>query len=206
MGSTLDILGERRGALATVTLHHLTSSRSRHVSSRRHREARERSHPLAVQISQPLTALQAMPTPLPKASSPEVQSTFEDHPNHLSAYNICLKYESELTNAQPYNDNKVRYVRILGFLLLHAPKLSIRTDVSLCIHSRKDNSDLSDVGEFFERHVILACESYVCHLHSGIVCIPIFCFVQSKSSKVGHRIPVPVNILQGPPLKSRWRR
>ena len=102
-----------------------------------------------------------MPTPLPKVDSSEVQCIVEDS-DDLSAYNICLNHEEKLAASK----DKLRYVRILGFLLLHAPNRGVRSEVTKCIHSRKNSSDLTDVGAFFERHVILPCEFSIYHLHS----------------------------------------
>ena len=102
-----------------------------------------------------------MLTPLPKVDSPEVKLILSDS-NNLSVYNICLNYEEELAAFK----NKLRYVRILGFLLLHAPNRGVRSEVTKCIHSCKDGSDLTDVGAFFERNVILPCEFSICHRHS----------------------------------------
>ncbi|KAN0091134.1 hypothetical protein V8E55_004700 [Tylopilus felleus] len=96
-----------------------------------------------------------MPTPLPKVDSPEVQCIVEDS-DDLSAYNICLNHEEKLAASK----DKLRYVRILGFLLLHAPNRGVRSEVTKCIHSRKNSSDLTDVGAFFERHVILPFKKY----------------------------------------------
>ena len=93
-----------------------------------------------------------MPTPLPKVDSPEVQRIADGDSDSLSAYNICLNYEEELAELK----DKLRYVRILGFLLLHAPNRGVRSEVTKCIHTRKHS--LTDVGAFFERHVILPCE------------------------------------------------
>ena len=105
-----------------------------------------------------------MPTPLPKVDSrhsPDVKLILSD-PDDLNAYNICLNYEEELAAFK----DKLRHVRILGFLLLHAPNRGVRSEVTKCIHSRKDSSDLTDVGAFFERNVILPCEFSICHLRS----------------------------------------
>jgi hypothetical protein len=99
-----------------------------------------------------------MPTPLPKVDSrhsPDVKLILSD-PDDLSAYNICLNYEEELAAFK----DKLRHVRILGFLLLHAPNRGVRSEVTKCIHSRKDSSDLTDVGAFFERNVILPFKKY----------------------------------------------
>jgi hypothetical protein len=57
-------------------------------------------------------------------------------------------------------------VRILGFLLLNAPNWNIRSEVSKCIHSCEDSSDLTDAGAFFELYLILPCEFSVCLIHS----------------------------------------
>ncbi|KAH0836916.1 hypothetical protein J3R83DRAFT_8733 [Lanmaoa asiatica] len=97
-----------------------------------------------------------MPTHLPEVNSPQVQRIADEDPNYLSAYNICLKYELELAGLE----DKQRFVRILGFLLLHAPNRGVRAEVAKCIHSRKDSSDLTDIGAFFERNVILPFKKY----------------------------------------------
>ncbi|KAF8550034.1 hypothetical protein OG21DRAFT_1420364 [Imleria badia] len=97
-----------------------------------------------------------MPTPLPKVNSPEVQRITNEDSDNLSAYNICLDYEEELAASK----DKLRYVRILGFLLLHAPNRGVRSEVTKCILSRKQSSDLTDVGAFFERTVILPFKKY----------------------------------------------
>ncbi|KAG6369629.1 hypothetical protein JVT61DRAFT_14198 [Boletus reticuloceps] len=103
-----------------------------------------------------------MPTPLPKVDSPEVQCIAHEDPNNLSAYQLCLKYEEELVAFE----DKLRYVRIIGFLLLHAPNRVVRSEVTHCIHSCEHGSDLSDVGAYFERNVIVPREFSICYLHS----------------------------------------
>ncbi|KAG6373925.1 hypothetical protein JVT61DRAFT_6081 [Boletus reticuloceps] len=97
-----------------------------------------------------------MPTPLPKVDSPEVQRIAHEDPNNLSAYQLCLKYEEELVAFE----DKLRYVRIIGFLLLHAPNRVVRSEVTHCIHSCEHGSDLSDVGAYFERNVIVPLNKY----------------------------------------------
>ncbi|KAH0826493.1 hypothetical protein J3R83DRAFT_5497 [Lanmaoa asiatica] len=97
-----------------------------------------------------------MPTHLPEVNSPQVQRIADEDPNYLSAYNICLKYELELAGLE----DKQRFVRILGFLLIHAPNRSVRAEVAKCIHSHKDSSDLTDIGAFFEHSVILPFKKY----------------------------------------------
>ncbi|KAF8447183.1 hypothetical protein L210DRAFT_3641146 [Boletus edulis BED1] len=97
-----------------------------------------------------------MPTPLPKADSPEVQRIADEDPDNFSAYNICLNYEEELAAFE----DKQRYCRILGFLLLHAPNQGVRSDVTKSIHSCKHSSDLADLGAFFERNVIVPFKKY----------------------------------------------
>ena len=118
--------------------------------------------------TQPSQVTLAMPTPLPTVDSPEVQRIAEEDSDNLSAYNICLSYEEELAAFE----GKLRHVRILGFLLLHAPNRGVRSEVTKCIHSRKDSSDLTDVGAFFERNVILPCEFSIYHLHSVPIYLP----------------------------------
>ncbi|KAI9507875.1 hypothetical protein F5148DRAFT_980748, partial [Russula earlei] len=52
------------------------------------------------------------------------------------------------------------YVRILGFLLLYAPNRAVRHEVVKCIHSRRNESDLTDVGQFFECYLIMPFKKY----------------------------------------------
>jgi hypothetical protein len=98
-----------------------------------------------------LTVTSIMPaTPLPPATSSQVQALSE---YELSAYNICLLFENQLATVQ-----SVRFVRLLGYLLLCAPNRSVRSEVAKCIHSRSNQSDLTDIGRSFESYVIVACE------------------------------------------------
>ena len=103
---------------------------------------------------------------LPKTDSPQVQDMTKEDDDYLSAYNVCLQYEASATNA-----NQLRHVRILGFLLLNAPSSGIRSEVTNCIHSRKDDAGLFDLGVCFERHFIVPCEFSACH---SIPYVPIF--------------------------------
>jgi len=96
-------------------------------------------------------------TALPKVGSPQVQQMAKEDPNYFSAYNICLLYEEEFAA----NANKQRHIRILGYLLLNAPNRAVRSEVTRCIHSRQDDSDLVNFGALFERHVILPCEIWI---------------------------------------------
>jgi hypothetical protein len=93
-------------------------------------------------------------TPLPPATSPEVTAWAEYEPSTLSAYYVCLEYESKLATSE----DRVRLMRLLGYLLLHAPRRTIRSEVATWIHLRKPGSDLTDPGFSFESHVIVACE------------------------------------------------
>jgi hypothetical protein len=103
------------------------------------------------------------PTPLPKSDSAEVHRIASESPNYLSAYNVCLQHEEDLAKFE----NKLRHVRILGFLLLNAPNRGIRHEVTLCIHSCKNSSDLlTGLGAFFELYLILPCEFSVLLFHS----------------------------------------
>ena len=95
-----------------------------------------------------------MPTPLPKVCSPEVQRIADEDPDSLSVYNSCLNYE-ELAASK--DKDKLCHVRILGFLMLHAPNPGVRSEIAKYIHSRKPGNNVTDVGAFFERNVILPC-------------------------------------------------
>lgn len=135
----------------------------------------------------------AMSTSLPEVHSPQVQRIADEDPNYLSAYNICLKYEKEFAAFK----DKLRSVRILGFLLLHAPSRGVRSEVTKCIHSRQDSSNLTGVGAFFERYVIWPCESSICLLYS--LHVNLSSLVQSRSTEAERRNRV--NTPQGPPLR-----
>ena len=134
----------------------------------------------------------AAPTPLPKVGSPEVQRIADEDPDSLSVYNIRLNYEEELAAK---DNNKLRHARILGFLLLHAPNPGVRSEIAKYIHSRKPGSNVTDVGAFFERNVILPCEFFIFRLHT-----PHANLFQSRSTEVERRNPA--NTPQGPPLRS----
>jgi len=88
-----------------------------------------------------------MPT-LPTIDDPQVQRLENEDSR---AYLLCLKYEEEFAAIA----SKLRSVRILGFLLLNAPNEGVRIEVTKCILSCKDDSDLVNLGSFFERYVIL---------------------------------------------------
>jgi len=79
-----------------------------------------------------------------------------EDPNYLSAYNICLQCEEEFTG----NENKLRHIRILGYLVLNAPDRTVRSEVTRFIHARQDDSDLVDFGSSFEHYFILPCEFF----------------------------------------------
>jgi len=104
---------------------------------------------------------------LPKADSLKIQQMANEDPNYLSAYNICLQCEEQFAG----KENKLRYIRILGYLLLNAPNRAVRSEVTRCIHSRQDDSDVVDLGSFFERYFILPCEFPGTIL---AVCMPIY--------------------------------
>ncbi|KAF5388374.1 hypothetical protein D9615_000746 [Tricholomella constricta] len=88
--------------------------------------------------------------PLPALDDPQAQRIVNEA-SDVKAYLICLEYEKEFTAIA----GKLRCVRILGFLLLNAPNQDVRMEVTKCILSCKDESDLVNLGSFFERYVIL---------------------------------------------------
>ncbi|KAH9955466.1 hypothetical protein BC827DRAFT_1347593 [Russula dissimulans] len=90
-------------------------------------------------------------TALPQTDSPQVQQMANQDPNYLSAYNVCLRCEEQFAA----NENKIRYIRILGYLLLHAPDRVVRSEVTRCIHSCQSDDDLATLGSFFELYFIL---------------------------------------------------
>ena len=101
-------------------------------------------------------------TALPKTNSSQVQQMANEDPNYLSAYRVCLQYEVELAE----NENKLRHVRILGFLLLNAPTRGVRFEVTKHIHSCRDRSELVRLGASLELYFILPCEFSVCNSYS----------------------------------------
>ena len=129
---------------------------------------------------------------LPKTDSPLVQSMADEHADFLSAYNVCHEYEKEVAT----DVDKLRCVRILGFLLLHAPSYAVRTEVARSIHSRGDDNVLAELGAFFERNVIVPCKFL--RLPLGFR-MPIR-LIQSRSTEVEHQNPVTTH--QGLPLRS----
>jgi hypothetical protein len=119
---------------------------------------------------------------LPNASSPHVQEMADQDANYLDAYSVCLQCEQSATNA-----NQLRYVRILGFLLLNAPSREIRSEVTMCIHSCKDSADLFDFGASIEQYLIVPCGFSVCHsTFCTSICLASF---QSGSTKDERRHP-----------------
>ena len=132
---------------------------------------------------------------LPETDSPLVQSMADQHADFLGAYNVCLEYEKEVAT----DADKLRYVRILGFLLLHAPSYAVRTEVTRYIHSRGDDNVLAELGAFFERNVIVPCEFLRLPL-AFPTCQSIFRLIQSRSTGVEHQNPVTTH--QGLPLRS----
>jgi hypothetical protein len=141
-----------------------------------------------------IIATSIMPgTPLPPPTSPDVAAWAEYEPGTLKAYSACLEYESKLVTSE----DRVRLVRLLGYLLLYAPRRTIRSKVANWIHSRKPGSDLADLGEFFETHVIVACE-----FRYQIQCIlRINCLVQLRNTE--DELPLRPVTCRGPPLKER---
>ena len=107
---------------------------------------------------------------LPETSSSQVKGMADQDANYLRAYNVCLQYEKSATNA-----DELRFVRILGFLLLNAPSRGIRSEVTKCIHSRRDDAGLFDFGAFIERYLIVPCGLSVFHSTFCMsICTPYF--------------------------------
>jgi len=79
---------------------------------------------------------------LPNTSSPEVQHTVNEDADYFNAYGCCLKYEEEFAS----DENKLRYVRIIGLLLSMRPTGLFRSEVAKCIQSCRDGNDLAEVG------------------------------------------------------------
>jgi hypothetical protein len=99
-------------------------------------------------------------TPLPNSDCDEVQILARDNPESLNAYGTCLNFEERLAETE-----KVRFVRILGYLLLYAPNWAVRNEVAQCIHLHKNQGELVDLGACFERNVILPCGFHYHFLH-----------------------------------------
>ena len=99
---------------------------------------------------------------LPTLDDPQVQRIVNEA-NDVKAYLLCLEYETEFIAIA----GKLRCVRILGFLLLNAPNQYVRMEVTKSILSCKDESDFVNLGSFFERYVILPCQSSLAFLLPG---------------------------------------
>jgi hypothetical protein len=122
-----------------------------------------------------------------RAQNPRVELC--DEVQHMAnedakAYLVCLEYEKEFATIA----GKLRCVRILGFLLLNAPNQDVCIEVTKCILSCKDDSDLVNLGLFFERYVILPCEFFVCHSPFP-ACQIMSRLVQLRSTRVERRVP-----------------
>jgi hypothetical protein len=106
----------------------------------------------------------------------------DQNPNYLSAYNACIQFEVTATN-----ENELRWVRILGFLLLNAPNRAIRDEVTKSIHSRRDDGGIYTFGEFIEQRFIAVCGFSVFHSTlCASICLPSF---QSRRTKDERRCP-----------------
>jgi hypothetical protein len=118
---------------------------------------------------------------LPETSSSQVKEMADQDANYLSAYNVCLQYEKSAANA-----DELRFVRILGFLLLNVPSRDIRSEVTKCIHSRRDDAGLFDFGAFIEQYLIVPCGSSV---FLSTFCTSICTPFQSRRTKNERRCP-----------------
>ena len=89
----------------------------------------------------------AVPLPIAK------ETRLEDNP--LSAYNVCLDFQSKA-----HNDDVMR-ARVLGYLILNAPSATALHEVVKVIHScSHDFRSLSELGETFINYFIRPCKSY----------------------------------------------
>jgi hypothetical protein len=86
--------------------------------------------------------------PLPIAKETRLEE------NALSAYNVCLDFQSKAP------DDDVIRARVLGYLILNAPSATAQHEVVKVIHScRHDFRTLSDLGETFINYFIRPCKS-----------------------------------------------
>ncbi|KAJ3576489.1 hypothetical protein NP233_g397 [Leucocoprinus birnbaumii] len=93
--------------------------------------------------------------PLPQVT-PTLESELMNDPCIISAYNVCLKQEGELTT-----DNEIRHIRVLGCLLRFAPKRNIGVYLAKSILSCQDEPEiLVKLGQYFELHVIVPFKKY----------------------------------------------
>jgi hypothetical protein len=78
------------------------------------------------------------------------------HPNIISAYNVCLDFESWATTDQ----SRIR-ARVLGYLIIHAPSVAAAHEVVNVIHScAHEFQDLSDLGDTFIDYFIRLCKFF----------------------------------------------
>ncbi|KAF8427200.1 hypothetical protein L210DRAFT_3565195 [Boletus edulis BED1] len=88
-----------------------------------------------------------MPVALPTAQ----EAKFYDRHNALSAYNICLALENQVTT-----DESRMHARILGYLILNAPSSSAQAEIVRAIHScAQDDKMLLELGKCFRLRFIL---------------------------------------------------
>ena len=96
-------------------------------------------------------------TALPPAGSEKVGNL---EPNALSAYNICLDFERDA--AAKTDIDAIRRARVLGYLILYAPSIRARHEVTNAIHSCAQKYDtLSELGQYFMDYFIRPCRLFV---------------------------------------------
>lgn len=113
--------------------------------------------------------------------------------NALSAYNICLHFQSNAT------DDDVIRARVLGYLILHAPSATAQHEVVKVIHSSKhDFKTLSELGQTFINYFIRPCKSYQLSPVKGVNV-----HIQSRNSRA-ERQSLLIILVDLPSTKTRW--
>ncbi|KAH9952476.1 hypothetical protein BC827DRAFT_1159734 [Russula dissimulans] len=89
-------------------------------------------------------------TALQRTDTLQVQQMENQDRNYLNAYNICLRCKEQFA----VDEDKLRYVRILGYLLLHAPDRAVRSEVTrtyFISHFEKFKGQIPRPGSYLPR-------------------------------------------------------
>jgi len=113
--------------------------------------------------------------------------------NALSAYNVCLDFQSKAP------DDDVIRARVLGYLILNAPSATAQDEVVKVIRSCNHNfRSLSELGETFINYFIRPCKSYQLSPVKNTNVL-----IQLRNSRAG-RQPLRIILVDLPSTKIRW--
>jgi hypothetical protein len=126
-------------------------------------------------------------------------------PSIRDAYTRILKFEASLrlvvasgesqgsTQANPEDNKKLIYARILGYLILEGPTYIAKEAVAREVNSCLGENEMSNLGEFYLLHFIRPCKLQFFCLFFAFWKV----FQQSESIKAVH--PLPLNMPHAPP-------